>query len=360
MKIELKEMTIRDVVDGYEDNGEEGVAGYNGLLNIRPKYQREFVYDDKKKQAVIDTIMNGFPLNVMYWVKLDDGTFEVLDGQQRTISFCDYAKSNFSVDYRYFHNLEDDEKEKFLDYPLSIYVCEGTDSEKLDWFRTINIAGEKLTDQELRNAVYAGEWLTDLKRYFSRNNCPGYNIGKDYMTGKPIRQDYVETVLRWISNDNIEEYMAQHQHDDNAGIEWKYFQDVINWVKSTFPNKRSEMKKVAWGDLYNKYKDVVLNPNDLETRVKELMMDDDVGNKSGIYPYVLGESEKVLSIRLFSLAMKREAYERQNGCCNKCRDTFEFENMEGDHIISWAQGGKTISENCQMLCKDCNRRKSNS
>ena len=228
MQIELKEVAIRDIVSGYRNDAEEGVFGYNGKLNIRPKYQREFVYKDKQRDAVIETIKKDFPLNVLYWVKNDDNTYEVLDGQQRTISICEYVNGKFSLNYRYFHNLEKEEKDQILDYKLMVYFCEGTTREKLDWFKTINIAGEKLTDQELRNAIYTGEWLNDAKKYFSKTNCPAWNIGKDYLNGSPIRQDYLETTIDWISNGNIEDYMATNQHNLDANELWQYFQNVIN------------------------------------------------------------------------------------------------------------------------------------
>ena len=198
MKIELNEITVRDVAEKYVDNDEEGVVGYNGKLNIRPKYQREFVYDDKKRNAVIDTIRKEFPLNVMYWVKNEDGTFEVLDGQQRTISFCQYVNGDFSVDNRAFHNLTNTEKEQILNYKLMIYFCEGNDKEKLDWFKIINIAGEKLYDQELRNAVYTGTWLTSAKSTFSKSNCAAYLLSKDYAKGTPIRPEILQTAMSWI------------------------------------------------------------------------------------------------------------------------------------------------------------------
>jgi Protein of unknown function DUF262 len=242
MKIELREITIREVSSGYTNNAEDGVVGYSGILNIRPKYQREFVYRDRQRDSVIETVRKNFPLNVMYWVKNEDGTFEVLDGQQRTISICEYVTGNFSLDFQYFHNLTDDEREEILDYRLMVYFCEGSDREKLDWFKTINIAGEKLTDQELRNAVYTGTWLTDAKRYFSRTGCPAYAIGSDYLSGSPIRQDYLETTISWISEDHIEQYMSEHQHNPNANALWLYYQNVISWVNVVFPNYRREMK----------------------------------------------------------------------------------------------------------------------
>jgi hypothetical protein len=358
MEIKLKEISIRDVVNGYINNDEEGVVGYSGKLNIRPKYQREFVYKDKQRDAVIDTIRRNFPLNVMYWVDNGDGTYEVLDGQQRTISICEYVIGNFSINFQYFHNLEKDEQEQILDYKLMIYFCQGTDKEKLEWFKTINIAGEKLTEQELRNAIYTGEWLTDAKRYFSKNGCVAYGLGGDYLNGSAIRQDYLETAIRWISNDNINQYMAEHQHTANANELWLYFQSVINWVKVVFPTYRKEMKGLDWGVFYNEYKDVAFDSAKLETRVKELMMDEDITNKRGIYHYLLDGKEKHLNIREFTPNQKREAYERQNGVCKNCGGHFELSEMEGDHITPWHDGGKTNAENCQMLCKECNRRKS--
>ena len=358
MKIKLHEIPVRDVITGYKDSAENGVVGYNGKLNIRPAFQREFIYKDKQRDEVIRTIRKNFPLNVMYWVLDDDGGYELLDGQQRTISICQYVSGDFSIDHLAFDNLTKDEQEQILDYPLMVYICEGTDKEKLDWFKIINIAGEQLTAQELRNAIYTGEWLTDAKRYFSKNGCVAYGLGGDYLNGSAIRQDYLETTLKWISNDNIEEYMAQHQHDPNANELWLYFQSVINWVKVVFPNYRKEMKGIEWGRLYNEYKDVSFNSAELEKRIKELMMDEDISNKKGIYEYLLDGKEKHLNIREFTPNQKREAYERQNGVCPNCNGTFEIQEMEGDHITPWHSGGKTNAENCQMLCKECNRRKS--
>jgi hypothetical protein len=358
MKIELHEITVRDVAENYVDNAEEGVVGYNGRLNIRPKYQREFVYDDKKRNAVIDTIFKDFPLNVMYWVKNEDGTFEVLDGQQRTISFCQYVKSDFSVDNRAFHNLTNTEQEHILNYKLMVYFCEGNDKEKLDWFKIINIAGERLTDQELRNAVYTGTWLTNAKSIFSKSNCAAYLLSKEYVNGSPIRQEILETALSWISNGEIEKYMSVHQHDPNANELWTYYRNVIEWVKLTFSTYRKEMKGIAWGNLYDKFKDEIFDTKKLETEIKALMMDDDVTSRKGIYPYVLTRNEKYLNIRAFSESQKRASYEKQKGICEKCGKHFELREMEADHITPWHEGGKTDAKNCQMLCKDCNRRKS--
>jgi hypothetical protein len=342
MDIKLNEITVRELTNGYEDKAEDGVLGYGGKLDIRPPYQREFIYKDKQRDAVINTITKNFPLNVMYWAVREDGGFEVIDGQQRTISTCQFVEGEFAFEGRYFHNLQKDEKEQILDYRLMVYLCSGTDSEKLGWFKTINIAGERLTEQELRNAVYSGSWVTDAKRYFSKNACPAWGLGSKYLNGSPIRQGY----------------MAKQQHKPNANELWLYFQAVINWVKATFPAYRKEMKGVAWGELYNTHKDDEIDSSEIEKEITRLMADDDVTKKMGIYSYVLNGEERYLNIRTFSDNQKREAYERQKGICPVCKEHFEIEGMEGDHITPWHEGGKTISDNCQMLCAEDNRRKS--
>ena len=359
MNIELKEITIRELTNGYEDNEEAGVIGYDGKLDIRPPYQREFIYKDKQRDAVINTIIKNFPLNILYWAVREDGNYEVIDGQQRTISISQYVEGDFSFNGRYFHNLQNDEKEQILDYKLMVYLCSGTDSEKLEWFKTINIAGEKLTEQELRNAVYSGSWVSDVKRYFSKNSCAAYGIGSDYLNGSPIRQDYLQTAIRWISEDNIEQYMAEHQHDKNALALWQYFQSVITWIEGTFTNKRTKfMRGIDWGVLYNEYKDEVFDTKAIEEEIAKLILDDDVSKKSGIYPYALTRKEKYLSIRAFTESIKQKVYEKQKGICIECKEHFELSAMEADHITPWHEGGKTDEKNCQMLCRECNRRKS--
>ena len=298
----------------------------------------------------------------MYWVKNSDNDFEVLDGQQRTISFCQYVHSKFSINSKYFHNLTKAEQQQILDYKTMVYFCEGNDKEKLDWFETINIAGEKLTKQELRNAVYTGAWLSDAKFKFSKTNCTAYKIANKYVNGSPIRQEYLETALRWITNggndEKIRDYMAEHHHNPNANELFLYFRAVIDWVENTFTKYRKEMKGLEWGVLYNQFKDQIFDTAELETEIAKLMAADDVTSKKGIYPYVLTRQEKYLSVRAFDNRMKRTAYEKQKGICKKCGKHFELEQMEADHITPWSQGGKTLAENCQMLCRDCNRKKS--
>lgn len=365
MKVEpIKELTIRDVVEDYEDLEEEGVTGYGGRLNIRPKYQREFVYNEKQRAEVINTVKHGFPLNSMYWMKTEDGDYELLDGQQRTVSICQYFDGVFAFEGKYFHNLTSDEQERFLNYKLHVYECEGTDSERLEWFKVINFPGAKLTDQELRNAVYTGAWLTDAKRRFSKTNCVADQLAGDYMNGSPIRQEYLETVLAWAADKDgvpsIEQYMGLHQHDANANELWLYFRKVHNWLTGIFPDYNKLMKGLPWGIWYNQHGERTdLDPDEIRARVDELLQDKEVQKKKGIYEFILTGNENVLSLRVFDEDQKQEAYARQKGICVKCGEHFEFDEMEGDHIIPWSKGGKTIPENCQMLCKHCNGVKSN-
>lgn len=358
MEIDLHKITVRELSNGYVDNAENGVKAFGGKLDVRPPYQREFVYEEKERNAVIDTLTQGFPLNVMYWAVREDGTYEIIDGQQRTISICQYVNGDFAFMFKYFHNLQPDEQHQILDYELQVYICSGSDSEKLKWFKTINIAGKALSEQELRNAVYSGTWVSDAKRYFSKTGCAAYGLGNKYLSGEWKRQEYLETAIRWISNNNIEVYMGNHQHDHNAVELWNYFSNVINWVKATFITYRKEMKSVDWGILYAKFHEQKLNPIELENRIKQLMLDSDVQKKSGIYAYVLDDDERHLNIRAFDDNMKREVYEKQNGICKICGKHFEIEQMEADHITPWHEGGRTVAENCQMLCKECNRQKS--
>ena len=289
-----------------------------------------------------------------------DGSYEVIDGQQRTLSICEYVVGRFAYMFRYFGNLASDEQAQILDYKLTVYFCEGSESEKLEWFKTINIAGEELTEQELLNAVYAGTWAGDLKRYFSRSAGPAYGLGNRYMKGEPIRQDYLAAVLKWKSGGDVKNYMALHQHEPSAMDEWLYFKGVIDWVQTLFPKYRKEMKGLEWGVLYNEFSGEKYDPSALECEIVDLMEDDDVQKKSGIYEFLLSkkERERLLNIRAFTPGQKRAAYEKQKGICLKCKKHFTFEEMEGDHIVSWSRGGKTVPENLQMLCRDCNRRKS--
>lgn len=377
MTITETKITIAQLAKNYKDDGDGGVFGYDGRLTIRPSFQREFVYKDKQRNAVIETVLAGYPLNVMYWSKTGDDTYEVLDGQQRTISISQYLNKDFAIKIngndKFYQNLTDTERERIENYELTIYICEGTEEEKLEWFRVINIAGETLTPQELLNATYTGAWLADAKNYFSKRNCVAAAMGDGYIKGNPIRQDYLEKVLSWIANrDGLgsgQIYMAAHQHDADANDLWLYYQSVINWAKMMFPVKRKGITDSQdWGLLYNEYHNKQYNTNTLETDIQRLIMDDDVTKNSGIIHYVLSNrtkhDEKYLSIRAFTEAQKRRVYEKQNHKCPCCMkngvDTeYAFEDMQGDHIIPWSQGGRTTDDNLQMLCQKCNNDKSN-
>ena len=364
MQIELKSIKIRDLIDGYVNEPDAGVKGYHGKLDIRPPYQREFRYNEKQQQAVVETVLKGFPLNIMYWSVGDNGNFEMIDGQQRTLSICGFYTHDFNIvdpdrGTLYFSTLTEEEKSKFLNYELTVYFCEGTDKEKLDWFRVINIAGEKLLDQELLNAVYAGPFVTDARRHFSKNGCPAYKMGADFLNGNAIEQAYLATVLKWAARrDNVktvDEYMALHQFDPNANKLWAYFVSIITWIRSTFTKYRREMKGLDWGAMYDEFGENVYDTAALEKQIHDLMEDDEIMKKSGIYRYVLSGDLRDLSFRTFDKKQKREAYERQHGICVHCGKHFELEEMEADHITPWKEGGTTVAENCQMLCKNCNR-----
>lgn len=370
MTIKQIEVTVRDITTGYINNDEQGVRGYNGQLDIRPPYQREFIYSDKEQQAVITTVLHGYPLNVMYWVKRSDDAecpYEVMDGQQRTLSLCEYVAGKFSYDFKNFFNLTDDIKNKILDYKLTVYVCEGEPSEKLEWFKTINIAGKPLNEQEINNAVYAGPFVSDAKRHFSKSNCGAYRLGKDLVDGTPIRQDFLKRALEWMADHETREgkrqtpvgYMAAHQHDPNANNLWTYFQNVLNWAQTNFDMKkfRRIMKGLDWALYYDKYRSETLDAADLGKRISELMTDGEIQRQKGIIPYVLTGDERFLDLRAFPQNIKLAVWEKQNHICPHCGKEYDFEFMEGDHITPWRDGGLTVIENCQMLCRECNRRK---
>lgn len=382
MKTNRMMVKIREIFEGFEDRDEGGEKGYGGAwgyggkLNIRPEYQREYVYEEKDAAKVIDSILHGYPINIMYWVKTPEGNFELLDGQQRTLSICNFLDHKYTIfdkdgNRRYEDSLPE-EKEKILDYDLEICVCEGTTNDILDWFKTINIKGKELTEQEMLNATHTGPWLTDLKRYFSKPNCPGYGLGKDYIDGSVERQDYLRRVIDWISDSNIQSYMEEHRYDKDAETVWKYFQDVIEWIRTNFHCSHKEMKGLPWGKYYNKYNTVNFDSTALTEKVNELMADEEVENKKGIFEYALeyfcikenggtltnGDCERLLHLRQFDSATRKSKYMQQNGICPYCGKHFEFEQMHGDHIEPWSRGGKTVPENCQMLCRDCNLKKS--
>ena len=370
MTITQREVTVGEITFGYVNNDEQGVRGYNGKLDIRPPYQREFIYNEKEQQAVITTVLHGYPLNVMYWVKRSDDAecpYEVMDGQQRTLSLCEYVAGRFSYEFKNFFNQPEDIQRKILNYPLTIYVCEGDASEKLEWFQTINIAGKPLNEQEINNAIFAGPFVSDAKRHFSKSNCGAYRLGKDLVNGTPIRQDFLKKALEWMAEHETRQghrmsavsYMSAHQHDPNANNLWSYFQTVLNWAITNFDMKRFKkiMKGLDWAELYDKYGSETLDTVAIGKRISELMRDSEIQKQVGIIPYILTGDEHYLDLRAFPEDIKLAVWEQQNHICKSCGKEFDFEFMEGDHITPWREGGRTVVENCQMLCRECNRRK---
>lgn len=370
MTIKQIEVTVGEITKGYMNNDEQGVRGYNGLLDIRPPYQREFIYNEKEQQAVIHTVLQGYPLNVMYWVKRSEDAecpYEVMDGQQRTLSLCEYVAGKFSYDFKNYFNQPKDIQERILNYKLTIYVCEGEASEKLEWFKTINIAGKPLNEQEINNAIYAGPFVSDAKRHFSKSNSGAARLGKDLVNGTPIRQDFLKVALEWMAEHETRDghrqtvvgYMAAHQHDPNANNLWQYFQTVLNWAINNFDLKKCKkiMKGLDWAYFYDKYHNETLDTATLGRRISELMRDSEIQRQQGIIPYVLTGDEHYLDLRAFPEDIKLAVWEKQNHVCLHCGKVFDFEFMEGDHITPWREGGRTVAENCQMLCRECNRRK---
>ena len=370
MTIKQIEVTVGEITQGYVNNDELGVRGYGGRLDIRPPYQREFIYNEREQQAVITTVLHGYPLNVMYWVRRGDDAecpYEVMDGQQRTLSLCEYVDGKFSHEFKNFFNQPEDIRRRILDYRLTIYVCDGEPSEKLEWFKTINIAGKPLNEQEINNAIYAGPFVSDAKRHFSKSNCGAYRLAKDLVAGTPLRQDFLKKALEWIAAHEMRQgrpqsvvgYMADHQHDPNANNLWSYFQNVINWAITNFDLRhfRKIMKGLDWAALYDRYHGQTLDTVALAKRISALMGDDEVQRQQGIIPYVLTGDERHLDLRAFPEGMKLAAWERQGHVCPLCGKEFGYEFMEGDHITPWREGGRTVAENCQMLCRECNRRK---
>lgn len=385
MKITEKKITVRELVEGFVDDDEHGAVGYGGRLNIRPQYQREFVYGEQDQKAVVDSVMHHYPLNTMYWSLTDEGAatpYEMLDGQQRTLSICNYYDGNFSYDdgsgdAKYFFNLLPGEQKRFLDYELTIYVCEGEPEEKLAWFKVINVRGKALNEQERRNAVYAGPFVSDARRWFAKRNCAAYRLSKDILSGVAIEQDLLEKALGWMTKHearmenrkavSIEEYMALHQNDDDAQPLEDYFETVVNWALDNFDVRRFKaiMKDIDWPCLYDTYHGRQLDRAAMAERISELLQqaerrepDYEIGKAKGIIPYVLSGDERELDLRTFSDKVRLAAYERQHHRCAICGKEFRIEEMHADHVIPWSKGGRTVADNCQMLCTACNLKKS--
>lgn len=386
METELKQYSVKAITDGFVYNELEGkgLFGLAGKLTIQPEYQRNYIYADGKKDvACIDSILKGYPLGLIYFNKLPNGHLEVLDGQQRITSIGRYVTGKFAIvdedgNRQYFSGLSVEQQNKILSTNLLVYVCSGTEKEIKEWFKTINIVGIPLNDQELRNSVYSGPFVTAAKEEFSNSNNAYVQKWEAYVKGAVNRQDFLKTALDWVSHGNIDAYMSKHRFDDNINELTTYFNTVIDWVSSTFLTLHKEMKRPNWGRLYEEYHSNSYNPHDIDKKVNLLYDDPDVTKPAGIFEYILGgeKEPRLLSIRAFSETDKRAIYHQQtkeakatskSNCpiCNTDKEfghtqtIWKYKDMEGDHIIPWSRGGKTERTNLQMLCKHHNRMKSN-
>ena len=387
--MEIKRVSIKivDLCDGYKNDSEEdierGVYAYHGKLCVRPAFQRMFVYDKKQENAVIDTALKGFPLNIMYWVDNGDGTYDCLDGQQRTISLCNFVDgiSSFQAPWLkdnariYIHTLkriDPDLYAKFMNYELEVYICRGTKAEQMEWFKTINIAGEELYPQELRNASYISRWLTDAKRYFSKANasstakCPAERLGGQYTNKNANRQEILEQVISWRigSKEDVDicNYMEAHINDKDASDLWNYFNNVINWITTVFYETYDKgMATVNWGKLYNDYHTEDFDADEISEKFNELMMykatkELDI-SVAKICEYCITRDETLLKHREFNEAQKTTMYNQQRGICPDCGKHYLKAEMHAHHIVPWYNGGVTELANGVMLCEECHRQR---
>lgn len=381
----ITDLTVKDITDGFVYNEYEGkgLFGWGGKLVIQPEYQRNYIYADGEKDvAVIQSLLHGYPLGLLYFVKTEDGKYEILDGQQRVTSFGRYVTNKFTITddngmEQYFDGLAEDKKRKILNSPLTIYICEGEESEIKDWFKTINIAGIPLNEQELNNAIYSGPFVTKAREEFSNSQNVVNQKRGAYIKGSIDRQDYLNTALDWVSEGRITAYMNKHRFDDNI-VELKTKCDsIIGWASVVFPIVKKEMKGIEWGRLYNEYHNVSYNPAENLEDLERLYSDPFVNNVKGIYEYILGgkKDSKLLNIRMFDEQTKRVAYEKQTkkakeekisncplcaiGNNNNKNRIWELNEMDADHVTAWSKGGSTDISNCEMLCKTHNRAKGN-
>ena len=385
MKTELETYTVAEITKGFQYNEAEGkgLFGLDGKLTIQPEYQRHYIYNDGKKDvAVIESILKGYPLGLIYFNKRTDGRLEVLDGQQRITSIGRYVTSKFAVKdqngmEQFFHSLGEDKKKKILDATLLVYECEGEETEIKEWFKTINISGVPLNSQELLNAVYSGSFVTLGKEEFSNTQNVNYRMWEKYITAVLNRQGYWERALEWVSGGDVAEYMSQHRHDDNITEVKTYFNAVLDWAAATFQTLYSEMKTLDWAKLYEDYHSKPYSSDALDREISKLYADEYVLDKKGIWEFVLGGSidYKLLNVRVFDGATKKAAYAKQTAeanaagtsNCPNCvlghaankEKIWKMDEMEADHVAPWSTGGATTAENCQMLCKTHNRAKGN-
>lgn len=385
MKATLQTYTVKEICEGFVYNELEGkgLFGLNGQLTIQPEYQRNYIYNDGKKDvAVIDSVLKGYPLGLIYFNKTDDDRLEVLDGQQRITTLGRFVTEKFAIKdangmEQNFSSLPQDKIDRINNTELLVYVCEGTESEIKEWFKTINIAGVPLVQQELLNAIYSGTFVTEAKKVFSNSQNANVNMWSAYIKGNVKRQDFLERALDWVSKGNIERYMAAHRNDKDIKQLETYFNSVITWADSVFTNVRKEMCGLEWGRLYETYHNNPYNPKKIEADVNRLYADDYVTNKKGIFEYVLGGCSdiRLLEIRIFDNNIKNTVYHKQtanaiskgiSNCplcavgtnANKTK-IWKLSEMDADHVTAWSKGGSTSISNCEMLCQTHNRAKGN-
>ena len=378
-------LTVGDICQGFVYNEYEGkgLFGLSGKLTIQPEYQRNYIYADGKRDvAVIDSLIKGYPLGLIYFVKVSDDKYEVLDGQQRITSFGRFITGKFPIIGpdgvpHYFDGLAEDLKEKIMKSKLTIYECSGTESEIKEWFRTINIAGVPLNEQELSNAIHSGPFVTKAKEEFSNSQNANVQKWSAYISGDVKRQDYLRTALSWVSKGNIDEYMSRHRYDDNINELKTYFTSVIDWVSSVFSDVESEMRGLPWGEYYERFHMNSYNPQVVHEKLKELYADYYVKNRKGVFEYILGGciDTKLLDVRIFDDVTKKTVYARQTseaqehsksncplcalGTDSNAGRIYKFTEMDADHVTAWSRGGATDISNCTMLCKTHNRAKGN-
>ena len=388
MKTNLKTgITVKEICEGFVYNEFEGkgLFGLSGKLTIQPEYQRNYIYASdggKKEAAVIESILKGYPIGLIYFNKVNNDALEVLDGQQRITSLGRFVTDKFAIKdengmEQYFTGIAANKQKKIWDTKLLIYECEGTESEIKEWFKTINIAGVPLNDQELLNAVYSGPFVTLAKEEFSNSQNANIQKWSAYVSGSANRQEFLECALDWVSKGNIGDYMSKHRKDKNIDELKKYFNTVIDWVSSVFTDIESEMRGLEWGRLYEEYHKKAYNSAKVSAEVRKLYGDFFVKDKKRIFEYILGGNNdtKLLNIRIFDEPTKRAVYEKQTreaetkekSNCPDCASghdankskIWNFGEMEADHVAAWSKGGATSVKNCEMLCIRHNRAKGN-
>ena len=386
MKAERKIYTVEEICKGFTYNEAEGkgLFGLSGRLTIQPEYQRNYLYAEQngaREMAVIESVLKGYPIGLLYFNRVDETHLEVLDGQQRITSLGRFLTRKFAIQIngmeQYFDYMAEDLKEKILKTELLVYECEGTESEIKEWFKTINIVGLPLEEQEILNAVYCGSFVTLAKEVFSNSQNANVNKWAAFLRGNVKRQAYLHTALQWVSRGNVSGYMSLHRNDDNIREMQTYFDSVIDWASGVFTNIEKEMCGLPWGELYEKYHKQPYDPAQVATKQRELYEDYYVKNKKGIYEFILGgcQDTRLLEVRCFDEPTKKSVYARQTAeaqakgvsNCPHCAMSnganstkiWKLSEMDADHVTAWSKGGATDIKNCQMLCQTHNRAKGN-